>query len=148
MRLRDINQKCAEMLDYGREDLLGKAITLIWISEEERADFLSGIKGGQYPYQREVFFRTKDGTPVQLLISAILTTNNLVFCSVIDITNQQITDEDIRQTIEDLERQVRERTAHLEKINEDLKKEILERRRIDNSLLKKADENDERESVK
>ena len=147
MRLRDINQKCARMLDYEREDLLGKAITLIWISEEERADFLSGIKSGQYPYQREIFFRTKDGTPRRLLISAILTTNNLVFCSAIDITHQKITDEEIRQTLEDLEQQVRERTAHLEKINEDLKKEILERRRIDTTLLKKADKNDERESA-
>jgi PAS domain S-box-containing protein len=147
MRLRDINQKCARMLDYEREDLLGKAITQIWISEEEWADFLSGIKGGQYPHQREIFFRTKDGTPRRLLISAILSTNNLVFCSAIDITHQKSTDEEIRQALEDLERQVRERTAHLEKINEDLKKEILERRRIDNSLLKKADKNNEPESA-
>jgi PAS domain S-box-containing protein len=147
MRLRDINQKCARMLDYEREDLLGKAITQIWTSEEERADFISGIKGGQYPYQREIFFRTRDGTPRRLLISAILSTNNLVFCSAIDITDQKITDEEIRQALEDLERQVRDRTAHLEKINEDLKKEILERRRIDTTLLKTADKNDERESA-
>jgi C4-dicarboxylate-specific signal transduction histidine kinase len=57
-------------------------------------------------------------------------------------------DEEIRQTLEDLERQVRERTAHLERINDELRNEILERRRLEHTLLsgeRKDDSDDEKE---
>jgi PAS domain S-box-containing protein len=135
MRLHEVNQRCAWMLQYDRHELLGKALTQIWTSEAERAEFLSAIKKKQGPVQREVVLRTKDGTPRQYLISAVLTTNNLVFCSAIDQTTQKVADEEIWQTLEELERQVVERTAHLEKINEQLKSEILESRRNESKIL-------------
>jgi C4-dicarboxylate-specific signal transduction histidine kinase len=58
-----------------------------------------------------------------------------VFCSIIDITGSKIVDEEIHRTLEDLEEQVRARTAHLERINEELRREILERRQFEQTLL-------------
>jgi PAS domain-containing protein len=142
MRLHEINQRCAHMLHYDRDDLLGKALTLIWTSEAERAEFLSAIKAKKGPFQREVVLRTRDGTPRQYLVSAVLTTNNLVFCSAIDLINQKTVDEEIWQTLEELERQVVERTAHLEKINEQLKSEILESRRNESKILQQEHRDD------
>ena len=59
----------------------------------------------------------------------------MVLCSVANVADAKVADEEIRQTLEDLERQVRERTAHLERMNEELRAEIIERRRLEHTLL-------------
>jgi C4-dicarboxylate-specific signal transduction histidine kinase len=69
------------------------------------------------------------------VISAVHVTHQLVLCSVSDITGSKIVDEEIRKTLEDLEAQVRQRTAHLEKMNEELRAEILERRRFESTIM-------------
>jgi hypothetical protein len=123
------------MLQYGPNDLIGKEIASIWMSEVEQEAFISGIKDGQGAFQKEVLLRAKDGTPRRCLVSAILSLDRAVLCSAIDITQEMTADEEIRQTLEELDRQVRERTAHLEKINEDLKQEILEHRMGESASL-------------
>ena len=67
-----------------------------------------------------------------------------ILCSAIDITGSKIMDEEIRRTLEDLEEQVRARTAHLEKINEELQVEILERRRFEQTILSRQEKDRER----
>jgi len=52
-----------------------------------------------------------------------------------------VVDEEIRKTLEDLEEQVRARTAHLEKINEELQAEILERRGFERTILARQEKN-------
>jgi PAS domain S-box-containing protein len=135
LRILDINPTCARMLKYERNDLIGKEIASIWMSEVEREAFMTGIKEGGGTYQKEVLLRAKDGTPRRCLVSAILSTNRIVLCSAIDITQEKTADEEISQTFKELDRQVRERTAHLEKINEELKQEILEYRMAESVIL-------------
>ncbi|MCX6691716.1 MAG: PAS domain-containing protein [Methanoregula sp.] len=144
-RLHEINSRCARMLKYEREELLGKDLSQIWWSETERADFISCVREGQSPCKKEVLLVAKDGTPHHYLISAILSTNHVVICSAIDTTLQKKADEDIRQAFEELEQQVRERTAHLEKSNEQLMAEIEEHRRIESAILNGEQQNDKRE---
>jgi PAS domain S-box-containing protein len=141
-RLHEINSRFARMLKYEREDLLGKDLSQIWWSETERADFISFIRDGQSPCEKEALLVSKDGTPHHYLISAILTTNHVVICSAIDSAVQKKANEDIRQAFEELEQQVRERTAHLEKSNEQLRSEIEEHRRIESTLLNGDQKND------
>jgi len=136
MLLHEVNRKCARMLHYEPEDLIGKPLTIIWTNAEERADFLACIRRGQGPCQKEVMLRARDGTTHQYLISAILAANNLVLCFTIDTSQQKIADDVIWQTLEDLERQVVERTAYLEKINEELKAEIVRRRTSEKTILR------------
>jgi C4-dicarboxylate-specific signal transduction histidine kinase len=69
------------------------------------------------------------------VISAVLVTKEHVLCSAIDITGSKMVDEEIRKTLDDLEEQVRARTAHLEKINEELRAEILERRQFETTMF-------------
>jgi len=136
MRLHEVNQKCAHMLHYEPDDLVGKPLTIIWTNEEERADFLACIRRGHGPCQKEVMLRGSDGTHHQYLVSAILAANNLVLCFTTDTSQQKIDENVIWQALEDLERQVVERTAHLEKINEELKAEIVRRRMGEKTILR------------
>jgi C4-dicarboxylate-specific signal transduction histidine kinase len=71
-----------------------------------------------------------------------------VLCSAIDITQEKTADEEIRQTFKELDRQVRERTAHLEKINEELKQEILEHRMAESVILSAAQISDRFEGLR
>lgn len=134
-RIREINVKCARWLRYDRNDLIGKDISRIWTDEKEQEQFISHAKKGLCNSETEAVFVAQDGTLLRFVLSAILTTNNQMLCSVIDITGNKIVDEEIRKTLEDLENQVRQRTAHLEKMNEELRAEILEHRRLENEIL-------------
>jgi PAS domain S-box-containing protein len=133
--IREINPMCARMLRYEREELIGKEISVIWSNSLEIEEFITDIRDTSASPQREILLTTKDGGACRCIISAILSRNNLVLCSAFDITSVKTPDEEIRQTLEDLDKQVRERTAHLEKINEDLKAEILARRRFERDIL-------------
>jgi PAS domain S-box-containing protein len=134
-RIRAINRKCALWLDYDREELLGCDLAVVWADAGERERFLADVIAKETGATTEALFRRKDGGILRFIISAVLVTKNQIVCSAIDITDSKIADEEIRQTLEDLERQVRERTAHLERINEELRAEIMERRRIENAML-------------
>ena len=126
-RLLDINQTGARMLNYQREDLVGRDISVIWPTVAELPAILTSTdESGTAPHQ-EVVLVARDHSPLRFLLSVILTSNNLVLCSVSDIKKQKLADEEVYQTLEDIERQVRERTAHLEKINEEMKAEIIRR---------------------
>ncbi len=65
----------------------------------------------------------------------MLVTTTHVICSAIDITRSKIVDEEIIKTLDDLEHQVKERTADLERLNEKLRAEILECRRFESTVL-------------
>jgi PAS domain S-box-containing protein len=134
-RIREINAKCAHWLRYDRKDLLGKEISLIWTDKKALERFYSDTQKGRDNADSEAVFVARDGTLLRFVISAILVTHEQLLCSVIDITGSKIVDEEIRKTLEDLEEQVRSRTAHLEKMNEELRAEILESRRSENMLF-------------
>jgi len=140
-QIREINPMCARMLRYEREDLIGQAISVIWQNPEEINEFIAGIGETSVSPQREVLLITREGKRCRCIISAILSRNNLVLCSAFDITSQKIPDETVRRTLDDLDKQVKERTAHLERINEQLKAEILERRRFEREIIAAGPEN-------
>lgn len=131
-----VNPKCALWLRYGIPELTGKYLSSVWCDNVERERFIAGIKkDGKDVAETEGLFRARDGTILRLVLSVVMIAKNRVFCSVIDITGSKIVDEVIRKTLEDLEEQVKARTAHLEKINEDLRREILERPRFEQTIL-------------
>jgi PAS domain S-box-containing protein len=134
-RIREINIKCAHWLRYERNDLIGKEISLLWTDEKGQDEFFTYAKKGLDNAETEAIFVAHDGTLLRFVISAVHVTHQLVLCSVIDITGSKIVDEEIRKTLEDLEAQVRQRTAHLEKMNEELRAEILERRRFESTIM-------------
>jgi PAS domain S-box-containing protein len=139
LRIKEINAKCARWLKYSREELLGKEISVIWTDTETREQFLANVKKDpdhkQIHAEQEGIFRAQDGTVSRFIVSPMLVTRAQVLCSVIDITRSRIVDEEIIDTLQDLEQQVRERTADLERLNEKLRAEILACRRFESTVL-------------
>jgi len=139
LRIREINAKCAQWLKYNQQDLIGKEISLIWTDKEEQKQFIADVnqelKQEQNHGEREVRFRGQDGTVLRFVISAMLVTKGHVLCSATDITRSKIVDEEIIKTLDELEHQVKERTADLERMNEKLRAEILECRRFESTVL-------------
>lgn len=133
--LVEVNAKFAKQLRYERTDLIGAAITRIWTDEAERGKFSELVRSGARTFETEILLRARDGTLLRVVISPLEVTRDRVLCSAVDITGSKIADEEIRKTLDDLEDQVRARTAHLERINEELKAEILEHRRFENTIL-------------
>jgi PAS domain S-box-containing protein len=137
-KIRDINPKCAQWLKYHPSDLVGKDISSIWIDTEEQKQFIAVVKqqkGPQKHTTREARFRGHDGSLYRFAIAPILVTTSHIMFSAIDITRSKIIDEEIIKTLDDLEHQVKERTADLERMNEHLRAEILECRRFESTVL-------------
>ncbi|MDD1687262.1 PAS domain-containing protein [Methanoregula sp.] len=148
-KILEMNAKCIHWLRCERADLIGKELATFWTDAAEREQFLAVVKAGSEGLESPAVFRAKDGTMLQFMVSSVLVTHDRVLCSAIDVTGSKIIDEEIRKTLEDLEGQVKARTAHLEKINAELQAEILERRRFEISLLSAEDPaQDEREKTK
>jgi PAS domain S-box-containing protein len=133
--IREINVKCAHWLDYDRMELSGKSVSIVWPDKREYGQFLEDIKKSPQGAESEVRFQAKDGTTQRFIISAVLATRERILCSVSDFTGSKSADEEIQRTLDELEQQVRARTSHLEKINEQLRAEILERRRTESTIL-------------
>jgi PAS domain S-box-containing protein len=135
-RILEVNPKFAHWLRYDVSELLDRELCLIWTENGERERFIEGVKNdGKAAAETEGLFRAKDGTILRVIVSVLMVNRDRVFCSAIDITGSKIVDEEIRKTLEDLEEQVKARTAHLEQINEELRAEILERRRFEQTIL-------------
>jgi PAS domain S-box-containing protein len=133
--LVEVNAKFAQQLRYSRTDLIGADISRIWADNDERGRFLDLVRTEKKPFETEILLQARDGTILRYIISPLQVTRDRVLCSAVDITLEKIVDEEIRQTLDDLEDQVRARTAHLERINEELKAEILEHRRFESTIL-------------
>jgi PAS domain S-box-containing protein len=135
-QLLGVNAKCAQWLKFDRSEIVGKDLSAIWTDPDERKRFIDLVKKeSSRILETEALFRARDGTVLRFVVSALLITRDRALCSAIDITGEKIADEEIRRTLDDLEEQVKARTAHLERINEELKAEILERRRFESSIL-------------
>jgi len=133
--LIEINAKFAKHLRFERTELLGSDISRIWTDTAERRRFSALVTTEKKPVETEILLRARDGTVLRFVISPLEVTHDRVLCSAVDVTGEKIVDEEIRKTLDDLEEQVRARTAHLERINEELKAEILEHRRFESTIL-------------
>jgi PAS domain S-box-containing protein len=138
-KLVEVNAKFARQLRFERPELLGSDLSRIWTDTAERDRFTALVTTGNKPIETEILLRARDGTVLRFEVSPLEITNDRILCSAIDVTGEKIVDEEIRKTLDDLEEQVRARTAHLERINEELKAEILEHRRFENTMLDNRD---------
>lgn len=131
----EVNAKFAKHLRFERPDLIGAHISRIWPDTEERGRFLDLVRKERTTFETEILLRARDGTVLRFIISPLQVTRDRVLCSAVDVTGEAIVDEEIRRTLDDLEDQVKARTAHLERINEELRAEILEHRRFESTIL-------------
>ena len=132
--IKEVNQKFAQMLNYERDELPGKEILHLTQNPQKTDQFLSQIKTNSGNGDIEVICMTRDHTARHLLVSASVTSDDIVICSAIDITERKLAETVIAKARDELEQKVNERTMELHKTNDELKGEIQERRRFETAI--------------
>jgi PAS domain S-box-containing protein len=134
LRIQAMNGKCALMLRYNRTDLIDKDLSRILIDSANRTSFISEIRSSPSTGEAELYFHTREGAVRQFLVSASRADDDIVICSAIDITERKLAENVIKKAKDDLELRVRERTDELLRANNELKIEILERKRFESAI--------------
>lgn len=135
-----VNERLCEMLGYSREEMLGCHI--VEFVHEDYKDFMQDQvarrqRGEARSY--EIDWRAKDGQRVYTLISpkGFYDANGQLTGSLgvlTDITDRKRAEEALQKAHAELELRVQERTAELLQTNEQLKREIEDRKRIEQEL--------------
>ena len=135
-----VNERLCEMLGYSREEMLGCHI--VEFVHEDYKDFMQDQvarrqRGEARSY--EIDWRAKDGQRVYTLISpkGFYDANGQLTGSLgvlTDITDRKRAEEALQKAHAELELRVQERTAELLQTNEQLKREIEDRKRIELEL--------------
>jgi PAS domain S-box-containing protein len=127
-RITYINEKMAEMLGYGRKDIIGKSVR-DFTDEAGKAVFETNMKKRQQGINEihEFRFISKDG----LLLWTLVNSKSLFgkdgefvgsMSMLTDITKRKEAETKLKETLDNLENLVKERTVELEKAYESLKK--------------------------
>ncbi|WAC04061.1 MAG: PAS domain S-box protein [Methanoregula sp.] len=132
--MREVNEKCARLLRYECEDLIGRHLSVILPESMERDRFILNLRERSVTGEIELQFAARDGTVRQLLLTASIVPNFIAICSAIDITERKLAEKVIQKAREELEIRVSERTNELTMANEILRAEISERKRFEEAI--------------
>jgi PAS domain S-box-containing protein len=135
-----VNERLCEMLGYSREEMLGCHI--VEFVHEDYKEFMQDQMGRRQRGEArsyEIDWRAKDGQRVYTLISpkGFYDANGQFTGSLgvlTDITDRKRAEEALQKAHAELELRVQERTAELLQTNEQLKREIEDRKRIEQEL--------------
>ena len=135
-----VNERLCEMLGYSREEMLGCHI--VEFVHEDYKEFMQDQMGRRQRGEArsyEIDWRAKDGQRVYTLISpkGFYDANGQLTGSLgvlTDITDRKRAEEALQKAHAELELRVQERTAELLQTNEQLKREIEDRKRIEQEL--------------
>jgi len=136
----DVNETFLELFGYSREEVIGKtSLELkLWPHPEERVRLLNEIREQGRVRQFEAGFRHKSGRlgHVLILLEMIeLAGERYILAMLSDITVRKSAEMILAGINEELELQVAERTASLSLSNEQLIREIDERKKVEQAIL-------------
>jgi PAS domain S-box-containing protein len=97
LKIRDANRKFAGMIHYECENLLKSSLPDIIPNREEREGFLAKVRDLRRVGDIEVQFRGYDGSTRWALVSAAETGEPGVICTVVDITDNKLSQEALTQ---------------------------------------------------
>ena len=137
--IRLTNRATGLLLGYQKSELLGKSLAMV---QPALSPFNSGsdeISKNWLIQDQETTWLSKTGKPVNVSVSAATvtdvtcTTSGVVYVAV-DISQLKRTTWELRKSKEILETRVRERTAELTRVNEELLLDTIERKKAEESL--------------
>jgi len=125
-------------------EVIGRTVFTFAQSEREVERILR-LVFAQGNWQGEFTGKAKDGHDLTVQLSAHLVTDEqgrpiCLMCSFVDVTERIRAQEALRQTLDELEHRVAERTIELTEANEKLRREIEERKLAERSLRQKERE--------
>ena len=96
-RIRDANRKFAHILRYECDELMKKSLPDLIPDREERESFINKVRDLRRVGDIEVRFRAWDGSMRWALVSAAETGEPGVICTVVDITDNKLSQEALSQ---------------------------------------------------
>jgi PAS domain S-box-containing protein len=125
-------------------EVIGRSV-FAFASSEREFERILGHVFSEGNWQGEVMGKAKSGQtlPIQLSAHLVVDERNrpiCLMCSFVDITEKKRAQEVLKETLDELEQRVAQRTAMLTDANIKLKREIEERRQAERNLRKKERE--------
>lgn len=133
-KILDLNGKCARMLKYEQKDLVGRDLSRVLPASGDRDRIFQEIETCIHTGDHELRLVRSDESVREYLVSASLSPDDIVICSLIDITERKLAERVIQKAKDELEDRVRERTDELLRANGILKAEIQERKRFETAI--------------
>ena len=147
------NSRMEIMFGYTREELLGQPVEML-VPERfrgqhftQRAEFFAEPLVRPMGAGRDLYGLRRNGSefPVEIGLNPIGTADDIqVLASITDITERKRIQDDLLRARRELEIRVQERTAELAIANEILKGEMIERKRLEKSILEISEKEKER----
>jgi len=97
LRIQDANKKFARMIRYECDELMQKSLPDLIPDQSERENFITKVRDQRRVGDIEVRFRAWDGSMRWALVSAAETGEPGVICTVVDITDNKLSQEALTQ---------------------------------------------------
>jgi PAS domain S-box-containing protein len=150
------NKACQELTGVPFGELRGRKawdIAIVDDDKEKTKEAIGRLQDGEESVQVDLRLRTKDGDVRLVSMTFTALSDDLgipitIIASGIDVTERWNAEEKIRRINEELEERVRQRTSQLQQSNEDLEREVSERRKAEAALKLAKNQAEEANSAK
>jgi PAS domain S-box-containing protein len=93
-QIHEVNRQAAAILGYLPEDLSSRALSSLWFDAEQEIRFMKKIRQDEHITDMEIALRRKDRNVIWVLVTAALSPENWIVCSIVDITaSKRVKDE-------------------------------------------------------
>ena len=88
-QIREVNLQAAAILGYSRDNLAAQLFSTLWFDDEQESRFMKKIRLDGEIADMEIALRKKDRTVIWVMVTAALTKEDWVVCSIVDISEKK-----------------------------------------------------------
>jgi PAS domain S-box-containing protein len=88
-QIQEVNLQAAAILGYTRDELFTMLFSTLWFDDEQETKFMKKIRTDGHIADMEIALRKKDRAVIWVLVTAAMTNEDWVVCSIVDITERK-----------------------------------------------------------